>query len=45
MIANANPPLTVAERLARADQVCKAGPALEHLDIPAIIREDRERDS
>jgi len=45
MTANRNGSLTIAERLACADRLRKAGPALEHLDVPAMIREDRERGS
>ena len=45
MTADRNASLTIAERLAIADRLRNAGPALEHLDVPAMIREDCERGS
>jgi hypothetical protein len=42
-ILNAHAPLSMAERLAIADRLRGEGPALDHLDIPAMIRKDRER--
>jgi hypothetical protein len=42
-ILNSHAALSMTERLAMADRLRSEGPALEHLDVPAMIREDRER--
>jgi hypothetical protein len=42
-ILNSHAALSMTERLAIADRLRGEGPALEHLDVPAMIREDRER--
>ena len=42
-ILNTHATLTVAERLAMADRLREDGPVLDHLDVPAMIHDDRER--
>jgi hypothetical protein len=42
-ILNTHAALTMAERLAMADRLREDGPVLDHFDVPAMIREDRER--
>jgi hypothetical protein len=37
-----NAKLTMCERLALADRIRTSGPKLHHLDVPAMIRQDRD---